>query len=426
MSAKKGNMGSMWGNNDHTEQPTRCPQHAIDTSIPLQPCVDKGAHKAQGAFDQGLMGALCGEWRPKWLACPIGYISAYVPIALAWEWRVPTAVNRPMLGLEPAVGSADLRAWCRRLSLTASRNTDSRCLQAPAWRASVLNCLPVSLATGVPVSETPAREMDDSSRLPVPLPPRPADSTGRLRGRDGRAGDGGGAVAATGKCWSVHRPVPEETDLPLARFHLPCLLSPQPLSRSTTAVASPTAHSSPPFKPTVPPRPSIAKSQSMNNLSSHLSSFSAPSPPARPAPPSPHAPRRKAPGPRKHPTADAALASARFNSADPDDPAAISSTPLYGNSLECTLIPSSTAQSLAGSGSVGGSAQSISSSGGTGGAGVGIGSASGGMTGGGDKEQSGRGMKGLFSNLVTSVQGACLLGRGAMLVELTQCEYAHG
>ncbi|KAJ3108009.1 signal transducing kinase of the PAK [Phlyctochytrium planicorne] len=152
------------------------------------------------------------------------------------------------------------------------------------------------------------------------------------------------------------------------------------------------------FRPAVPPRPSIAKSQSMTSLSSHKSQNSL----SPPAPSSPHAEtdrpsnapgaKRRPPPPRKKspdsPEAKRAMPSGgkipasmgRTTSSDAIPSNANPSSTLYGNALESTLIPTATAQSLA--------ATSYTTSGSS------------------EKEQGGRtGMKGIFNNFMNSVQG---------------------
>ncbi|KAJ3213347.1 signal transducing kinase of the PAK [Dinochytrium kinnereticum] len=153
------------------------------------------------------------------------------------------------------------------------------------------------------------------------------------------------------------------------------------------------------FRPTVPPRPSIAKSQSMSSLSSHKSQASL-SPPAPSTPHNElegstatnHAKRR--PPPPKKPHVDSSEpkrsipSSAKYSgsmqragSSDAIPSHSNHSSTLYGNALESTLIPTATAQSLA--------APSYASSNST------------------DKEQGGRsGMKGIFNNFMNSVQVA--------------------
>ncbi|KAJ3082551.1 signal transducing kinase of the PAK [Quaeritorhiza haematococci] len=164
-------------------------------------------------------------------------------------------------------------------------------------------------------------------------------------------------------------------------------LAPPPHPNGISPKASPQVprHQSnavhPASKPAVPPRPSIAKSQSMNSLSSHRShgtnsppSPSSPdpgspqpgqperirkappkpkrsTPPASPAPPIPVNAASGVPQPQqgpKFPTPTVRQGSNENLAGQPPfTTPVLPGTPLYGNSLECTLIPSSTAQSLA-------------------------------------------------------------------------------
>ncbi|KND03890.1 STE/STE20/PAKA protein kinase [Spizellomyces punctatus DAOM BR117] len=169
-----------------------------------------------------------------------------------------------------------------------------------------------------------------------------------------------------------------------------------PKSSTPGSLASANA---PNYRPVVPPRPSIAKSeiaksQSMTSISSHRSANDTHSPPQSSSPSAPSSPQqqriRKAPA-RPSPPHSAGATSTHLRGPKFPTPmnrsgstegigTGMSGTPLSGNSLEYTLIPTATAQSLATtSPSVGTSAEKDAI--------------------------KGSGMKGLLNNFVSSVQG---------------------
>jgi hypothetical protein len=161
----------------------------------------------------------------------------------------------------------------------------------------------------------------------------------------------------------------ESPPLPPRKPTLPAKPSIDSVSSQTNSTAVSTG-----YKPAVPPRPSIAKSQSMNSLSSHRSKESVDSPDTG-SPPPESAALRKVPPPPKKPSLNASIQAASSYAVG----GGVSTSPLQGNTQDGAFTPSGTTQPLTGAGP-----SYIPSS---------------------DKDQGKGGMKNLFNNIVSSMQG---------------------